>query len=45
VHYPRRASKVKRTRKFGFRSRMKTAKGRKIINRKRRFGRRLSASS
>lgn len=42
MHYPRRASRIKRVRKFGFRARMKTKKGRKIINRKRRLGRRLT---
>jgi ribosomal protein L34 len=39
IHYPRRVSKVKRRRKFGFRARMKTTNGRKTINRKRRAGR------
>lgn len=39
MHYPRRVSNIKRRRKFGFRARMKTSKGRKIINRKRRQGR------
>jgi len=44
VHYPRRISKIKRKRKFGFRARMKSHTGRKVINRKRRVGRaRLSA--
>lgn len=43
MHYPRRISTIKRVRKFGFRARMKTKKGRKMINRKRRLGRRLSA--
>jgi len=42
MHYPRRVSKIKRIRKFGFRARMKTKAGRKMINRKRRMGRRLS---
>lgn len=39
IHYPRRVSKIKRKRKFGFRARMRTAKGRQMINRKRRVGR------
>lgn len=39
VHYPKRKSNVKRARRFGFRARMKTSSGRKIINRKRRVGR------
>jgi len=44
VHYPRKVSKIKRQRKFGFRARMKTKNGRRIINAKRRAGRkRLSA--
>lgn len=44
MHYPRRVSNIKRVRKFGFRARMKTRLGRKMINRKRRMGRRLSVS-
>ena len=43
MHYPRRVSKIKRVRKLGFRARMKTKAGRRMINRKRRLGRRLSA--
>ena len=39
IHYPRRISKIKRASAFGFRARMKTKAGRRIINRKRRFGR------
>lgn len=42
MHYPRRVSKIKRVRAFGFRARMKTKKGRRLINRKRRLGRRLT---
>jgi large subunit ribosomal protein L34 len=42
VHYPRRASKIKRARKFGFRARMKTKKGRQMLNRRRRIGRSLN---
>jgi large subunit ribosomal protein L34 len=38
MHYPRRISKIKRARKIGFRARMRTRKGRKLINRKRRRG-------
>jgi len=40
MHYPRRNSKIKRARKQGFRARMRTVSGRRIINRKRRHGRR-----
>ena len=42
MHYPRRVSKRKRVRQFGFRARMKTRLGRKMINRKRRLKRRLT---
>ena len=41
MHYPHRISKVKRARKLGFRARMRTAKGRQMINRKRRAGRKV----
>lgn len=44
MHYPRRISKIKRIRKLGFRARMKTRLGRKMISRKRRLGRRLAAA-
>ena len=44
MHYPRRVSVIKRVRKFGFRARMKTSAGRKMINRKRRVGRRITAA-
>jgi len=39
THYPKRKSKIKRRRKFGFRARMRTKAGRKMINAKRRVGR------
>ncbi|MCH7849267.1 MAG: 50S ribosomal protein L34 [Planctomycetes bacterium] len=42
MHYPRRVSTIKRRRNFGFRARMKTRLGRKLINQKRRAGRRLT---
>ncbi len=38
MHYPHRTSKVKRARTQGFRARMKTHNGRKLLNRKRRHG-------
>ena len=42
VHYPRRTSNIKRARSIGFRARMKTKNGRKIISRQRRIGRKVS---
>ncbi len=42
MHYPRRVSKIKRVRNLGFRARMKTKAGRRMINRKRRKGRRVT---
>ncbi len=39
MHYPRRTSNIKRKRSIGFRARMKTSNGRKLINRRRRKGR------
>ena len=42
MHYPRRISKIKRVRKLGFRARMSTKAGRKIINRNRRVGRAMT---
>jgi len=41
MHYPHRVSNRKRVRNLGFRVRMKTRAGRKIINRKRRYGRKV----
>lgn len=41
MHYPHKSSKIKRARAIGFRARMKTKNGRKIINAKRRAGRRV----
>ena len=39
MHYPHKTSRIKKLRKVGFRARMRTTKGRKIVNRKRRLGR------
>jgi large subunit ribosomal protein L34 len=44
MHYPHRLSKIKRKRKCGFRARMRTKNGRKLINRKRRAGRQVSVA-
>ena len=41
MHYPHKKSKVKRARSIGFRARMKTKKGRQMLNRKRRVGRKV----
>lgn len=45
MHYPRRTSRIKRTRSIGFRARMKTKKGRQMLNRKRRVGRTLNIAN
>jgi large subunit ribosomal protein L34 len=45
THYPKRRSLTKRRRKFGFRARMRTKAGRKLINRKRRIGRSVNVRS
>jgi large subunit ribosomal protein L34 len=42
--YPKRTSRVKRKRSIGFRARMKTTNGRKLMNRKRRAGRSLNVA-
>jgi large subunit ribosomal protein L34 len=42
MHYLHRISHIKRKRKMGFRARMRSHTGRKIINRRRRRGRRVS---
>ena len=39
MHYPRKISKIKKVRKQGFRARMRTSSGRKLLNRQRRKGR------
>jgi len=41
MHYPHKTSKKKRARKLGFRARMRTKKGRQMINRKRSVGRKV----
>ncbi len=45
THYPKRRSLIKRARKFGFRTRMRTKDGRKLINAKRRAGRSINVRS
>ena len=42
THYPKRRSLIKRVRKLGFRARMRSKDGRKMLNRRRRIGRTLS---
>ncbi|MCC6661306.1 MAG: 50S ribosomal protein L34 [Phycisphaerales bacterium] len=44
MHYPHRISRVKRKRAIGFRARMQTRDGRKMMNRKRRVGRSLNVA-
>ena len=44
MHYPHRTSRLKRKRAIGFRARMKTKSGRKLINRQRRIGRSLNTA-
>jgi large subunit ribosomal protein L34 len=42
MQYAHRISRIKRKRKMGFRARMRTRHGRKMINRRRRLGRRIN---
>jgi len=44
MHYPHRTSRIKRKRSIGFRARMKTTNGRKMMNRKRAAGRSLNVA-
>lgn len=44
MHYPHRISKIKRKRAIGFRARMKTKSGRKLINRQRSIGRSVNTA-
>ncbi|MBC7836000.1 MAG: 50S ribosomal protein L34 [Phycisphaerales bacterium] len=44
MHYPHRISKLKRKRAIGFRTRMKTKSGRKLINRQRAIGRSVNTA-
>ena len=43
--YPKRRSLIKRARKFGFRARMRSRHGRKMINRRRASGRSVNVRS
>ncbi|GDY00645.1 MAG: 50S ribosomal protein L34 [Phycisphaerae bacterium] len=45
MHYPHRTSRIKRVRAIGFRARMKTKNGRKLMNRKRAAGRSLNVAN
>jgi len=42
THYPKKISNIRRARRFGFRARMKSRHGRKMLNRRRRIGRRVN---
>lgn len=44
MHYNKRLSRTKRKRSIGFRARMATKNGRKMINRKRAAGRSLNVA-
>ena len=44
MHYPHKVSRRKRKRAIGFRARMRTTNGRKMMNRKRRVGRSLNVA-
>jgi large subunit ribosomal protein L34 len=44
MHYEKRISKIKRKRQCGFRARMKTKSGRKILNKRRSLGRTLNTA-
>ena len=43
MHYPHKVSNTKRVRNIGFRARMRTKKGRQMLNRKRRAGRKVNS--
>jgi len=44
MHYPHKTSKIKRARSIGFRARMRTKKGRQMINRSARLAARFPSS-
>lgn len=41
MHYPHKSSNIKRVHAIGFRKRMRSSNGRRMINRKRRAGRKV----
>jgi large subunit ribosomal protein L34 len=43
MHHEKKWSNVKRARKYGFRARMKTRSGRKLLSRRRRIGRSVNS--
>jgi large subunit ribosomal protein L34 len=45
MHYPHRVSRLKRKRAHGFRARMATRGGRKVLNRQRRVGRNVNKTT
>jgi len=44
MKHPRKVSRISRKRRVGFRARMKSKSGRKVLNRQRRIGRRFNTT-